>query len=63
MALDARLVATASDAHWAYTGTAMVWVGLNQMRVAPPNEAAPKAIAAITKALELDSSYPEAPYV
>jgi len=43
----------------AYTGVAHVWVGRQQQGEVPASEAAPKAKAAIQKALELDDTLPE----
>jgi TolB-like protein len=39
----------------AWAGLASVWVGRQQMGVVPPNEAFPRAKAALDKALELDN--------
>ncbi len=46
----------------AHTGVALVWVGRNQMNLAPPSEAVPLAMAAAEKALELDNTLAEAYY-
>ena len=46
----------------AHAGVALVWVGRNQMNLAPRNEAGPLAKAAVEKALELDSTLAEAHY-
>jgi len=46
----------------AHTGVALVWVGRNQMNLAPRNEAVPLAKAAVEKALELESTLAEAHY-
>lgn len=44
----------------AYTGIASVWSGRQQMGFVAPSEAAPRLRAAVAKALELDSTLPEA---
>jgi TolB-like protein/uncharacterized protein (DUF1330 family) len=44
----------------AWVGVASVWGGRQQMGFAPPTEAIPKSLAAISKALELDDSLAEA---
>jgi serine/threonine-protein kinase len=46
----------------AYAGVAMVWSDRQQMGLTPPHEAAPKAKAAVLKALELDNTLAEAHY-
>jgi len=46
----------------AHTGVALVWVGRNQMNLAPRSEAVPLAMAAAEKALELDNTLAEAHY-
>jgi len=46
----------------AYTGIALVWVGLQQMGMIPPSEALPKAKEAAQKALELDDTLAEIHY-
>ena len=46
----------------AYTGIASVWSGRQQMGFVVPSEAAPRLRAAVAKALELDSTLPEAHY-
>jgi tetratricopeptide (TPR) repeat protein len=51
------------DSATAYTGIVAVWVCRNQMRIVPPEEARPQAIAAITKAHDLDSVSAEAHYI
>ena len=44
----------------AYVGIASVWAGRNQVGIAPPSEAVPKAKAAVLKAIELDDNLAEA---
>jgi len=46
----------------AHTGVALVWVGRNQMNLAPRSEAVPLAMAAAEKAVELDNTLAEAHY-
>jgi len=46
----------------AHTGLALVWIGLQQMGLVPPGEAAPNMKAAAQKALELDDTLPEVHY-
>jgi len=46
----------------AYAGISDVWIGLQQMGYAPPDEAGPKAMASIMKALELDSTLAQVHY-
>jgi len=46
----------------AYAGISQAWSVLQQMGFVPPSEAAPKAKAAVMKALELDSTLAEAHY-
>jgi serine/threonine-protein kinase len=46
----------------AHTGIALVWIGRQQMGIAAPNEATPKAKDAALKALELDNTLAEAHY-
>jgi len=46
----------------AYTGIASVWSGRQQMGFVAPSEAAPRLRTAVAKALELDSTLPEAHY-
>jgi len=46
----------------AYAGICDVWIGRQQMGIAPPSEAGPKAFEAATKALELDSMRAEVHY-
>jgi adenylate cyclase len=43
----------------AYSGIAYVWMGRQQLGITPPHEAGNKAMAAITKAFELDSTLAE----
>lgn len=45
-----------------YAGLAMVWACRQQIGIAPPSEATPKAKAAASRALELDDSLAEAYY-
>ena len=47
----------------AYSGIARVWLGRQQMGYASPHEATSKAIAAATRAIELDGELAEARYV
>ena len=47
----------------AYTGRALLWLYRNQMGIAPPEEAAPKAKAAALRALELDAGSADAHHV
>jgi len=44
----------------AYTGISLAWACRNQMGISPSREAAPKALAAALKAVELDDSLAEA---
>ena len=46
----------------AYTGIALVWVGLQQMGAIPPSEATPKAKEAVLKAQALDDTLAEVYY-
>ena len=46
----------------AYTGIAHAWSGLQQMGIVPPREAQPRMKAAVSRALELDSTLAEAHY-
>jgi serine/threonine protein kinase/Tfp pilus assembly protein PilF len=46
----------------AHGGVALVWAGLQQMRLAPPAEAGPKAKAAAERALQIDNSVAGAHY-
>jgi TolB-like protein/lipoprotein NlpI len=46
----------------AYAGISDVWIALQQMGYAPPDEAGPKAMASIMKALELDSTLAQVHY-
>jgi TolB-like protein len=46
----------------AYAGISDVWIGLQQMGLTPPDEAGPKAMASIMKALELDSTLAQVHY-
>jgi TolB-like protein/predicted Zn-dependent protease len=46
----------------AYAGICDVWIGRQQMGIAPPSEAGPKAFEAAVRALELDSNRPEVHY-
>ena len=46
----------------AYAGICDVWIGLQQMGYVSPAEAGPKAMAALMRALELDSTYSEVQY-
>ena len=46
----------------AYAGVALVWGGHAQMGLLPSHEAAPKAIAAVERALELDNTLAEVHY-
>ena len=46
----------------AHAGLALVWAGLQQMGLTPPEEAGPKARAAAERALEIDESVAEAHY-
>ena len=46
----------------AYAGICDVWIGRQQMGIAPPSEAGPKAFEAATKALELDHMRAEVHY-
>jgi len=45
-----------------YSGIAMVWLARQQIGLATPEDAGPKAIAALTRALELDSTIAEVHY-
>lgn len=46
----------------AYAGISFVWAGLMQMGLISPEEAGPKAMEALTKAIELDSTNAEVIY-
>ena len=46
----------------AHSGIALVWIGRNQMGLAPPSEAMPKAKASAQKALKLDDTLTEVHY-
>jgi eukaryotic-like serine/threonine-protein kinase len=60
-ALEDYKLALEKDPHFAlgYAGIAIVWASRQQMGVVPPNEAGPRATAALAKALELDSTQEE----
>ena len=57
-------LALAKDPNYAlgYTGIARVWLGRRQMGFISPGEAAPKAKAAVMKALALDDTVAETHY-
>jgi len=46
----------------AYAGIAWVWAGRSQMGLVPPREAAPHAVSAAERAVELDSTLAEVQY-